>query len=115
MYYQKSLDLERKGEIIALTGGAVGLLGILAGTLGTDNNSSNGDSNLLVITAATIIAGGSAATVTGFSLYITGSSRINRINKIQTAESLRLEIIPGGFYCGPVRNYQPGITFRMSF
>ena len=115
VYYQKSLNLERKGEIIALTGGVVGLLGILAGAAITDNNSSNGNLNLLELTAASMIAGGSIATVIGFSFYMTGATRINRINKIKTVELLRLELIPNAFCLGPNRNYQPAIIIRMSF
>lgn len=115
VYYQKSLNLQRNGEITALTGGIVGLLGILAGAAITDNNSSNGNSNVWGITAATMLVGGSVATVVGFSMYMTGASRINRINEIRNTELLRLELTPNVFYCGQLRNYQPGITLRVSF
>lgn len=115
MYHQKSMNLQRKGEIVALTGGAVGLLGILLGTVATDTNSSNGDLNMLGLTAAVMMAGGVAATVTGFTFYVMGASRTNKINKVRTAEALRFELIPGGFYCREIQNCQTGITLRMSF
>ena len=114
MYYQKSLNLERKGEIIALTGGAAGLLGILGGAL-TQKNSSTGNSDVLVITSATLLIGGSIATIVGFSMYMTGSSRVNRINKIQYAESLRFELFPDITYCWQTQNYHSGIALRISF
>ena len=114
MYYQKSLNLERKGEIIALTGGAAGLLGILGGAF-TQKNSSTGNSDVLVITSATLLIGGSIATIVGFSMYMTGASRVNRINKIQYAESFRLELFPDIMYCRQTQNYHSGITLRIRF
>jgi|GEM_PF-963990 len=115
VYYQKSLNLERKGEIVALTGGVVGLLGILAGALITDNNPPNESKNAVDIAAVTMIAGGSAATIIGFSMYMTGASRVNRINKIQNTELFQMELIPNAFYCEHIRKYQHGITLRISF
>lgn len=115
LYYQKSSNLERKGEIIALTGGVVGLLGILAGVIVTDNNSSDRSSDLLVATSAAMITGGSIATIVGFTMYMTGASRISRINNIQHVELLRMELIPGTFYSMHTQKYQPGVTLRICF
>ena len=115
LYYQKSLALERKGEKLALTGAAVGLLGILTGALVTDNNSSVGNSNVLGIAAGAMMMGGSVATIVGFSLYMIGTFRVDKINKIHYTNSLQIEVSPGYFHCMHTQNYQSGITFRISF
>ena len=113
LYYQKSLALERKGEKLALTGAAVGLLGILTGALVTDNNV--GDSNVLGIAAGAMMMGGSVATIVGFSLYMTGTFRVDKINKIHYANSLQIEVSPVCLHCMHTQNYQSGITFRIRF
>jgi len=115
LYHQKSMNLQRNGEIMAITGGVVGLAGILAGTLISDNSSSNVSLNALTFTSAAIITGGTVATIVGFSLYVTGASRVSRINKIQNTEVLRLEIMPDTFYCGHIQSCQTGIKLRISF
>lgn len=115
LYRQKSANLQRKGEIVALTGGVVGLLGILAGVIVTDNNTSDEDSDFLVATSAAMITAGSIATIVGFSFYMTGSSRINRINKIQFTNSLRLELNPGILYSSHNHEFHPSLTLKMSF
>lgn len=104
-----------KEKIVALTGGVVGLLGILAGVIVTDNNTSDEDSDFLVATSAAMITAGSIATIVGFSFYMTGSSRINRINRIQFANSLRLELNPGILYSSHNHEFHPGLTLKMSF
>lgn len=115
LYYQKSLALERKGEKLALTGAAVGILGILTGALVTDNSSSGGDSNVLGSAAGAMMVGGSVATIVGISLYMIGTFRVDKINKIQYANSLQVEALLGCFHSIHTHNSQPGITFRIRF
>jgi len=115
LYQRKSLELKKKGEILTFAGTGVGLLGIVMGTVATDSNSSDGDLNAVTVTAATMLVGGGVASTIGLTMYFTGYSRVNRINRIQYAESLRLEIVPCGFYCKHTQNYQRGITLRLRF
>jgi hypothetical protein len=115
LYQQKSLELQKKGEFLIITGAGVGLLGIVLGTLAADNNSSDAGSNALTITAAAMYIGGAVAEVIGLPIFFTGYSRVNRIYKIQNAESLRLELIPDSFYCKHTKNYQTGVTLRLRF
>jgi len=114
LYYQKAMNLERMGETLAITGAAAGLLGILGGAALNDDCSS-GETSVLCVTAATLMAGGVAATIIGFTMYMTGISRIDKIRKVQFSDSFQLEVIPGGFYCSHPQNYPTGITLRISF
>ncbi|WP_163323421.1 hypothetical protein [Draconibacterium mangrovi] len=114
LYYQKAINLERRGEFLAITGGAAGLIGILGGAALNDDCSSGGTS-VLCVTVATLMTVGVAATIIGFTMYMTGISRIDRIRKVQFADSFQLELIPGGFYCSHPQNYTSGITLRISF
>lgn len=114
LYYQKAMNLERMGETLALTGAAAGLIGILGGAILNDDCSS-GDTSILCITAATLMAGGVAATIIGFTMYMTAITRIDRIRKVQFSDSFQLELIPGGFYCSHPQNYLTGITLRITF
>lgn len=114
LYYQKAVNLERKGETFAITGAAAGLIGILGGAALNDDCSSDG-TRVLCVTAATLMAGGVAATIIGFTMYMTGISRIDKIRKIQFSNSFQLELIPGGFYCSYPQNYTSGITLRITF
>ncbi|WP_319502622.1 hypothetical protein [uncultured Draconibacterium sp.] len=108
------MNLERMGETLALTGAAAGLLGILGGATLNDDCSSGGR-GIMCITVATLMAGGVAATIIGFTMYMTGISRIDRIRKVQFSNSFQLEIIPGGFYCSYPQSSPAGITLRISF
>lgn len=114
LYKHKSMELKKKGEILTFAGTGVCLLGIVIGAA-TDSNSSNGDLNAATITAATLLAGGALTSTIGLTMFFTGDSRVNRINRIQYAESLRLEIIPCGFYSKHSQNYQTGLTLHLSF
>ncbi|WP_319480908.1 hypothetical protein [uncultured Draconibacterium sp.] len=114
LYYQKAMNLERTGETLALAGAAAGLIGILGGATLNDDCSSGGR-GIMRITAATLMAGGVAVAIIGFTMYITGISRIERIRKVQFSNSLQMEVIPGGFYCSHPQSSPTGITLRISF
>ena len=115
LYQRKSLELKKKGEILTIAGAGVSLLGIVIGTVATDSNSSDGDLNAVTVTAATMLAGGAVASTIGLTMYFTEDSRVNRINRIQYAESLQLEIAPCRFYCKHNQDYQTGLTRRLRF
>jgi hypothetical protein len=114
LYYQKALNLEQTGETLAITGAAAGLIGIL-GAATQNSNCSSGGSSVLCVTAAALISGGVAATIIGFTMYMTGISRIDKIRKVQFSNSYKLELIPGRFYCSHPPNYPTGITLRITF
>nr|WP_321357135.1 hypothetical protein [uncultured Draconibacterium sp.] len=114
LYYQKARNLEWKGETLCVVGAAAGLVGILGGAALNDDCSSGG-SGILCITAATLMTGGVAATIIGFTMYMTGISRIDRINKVQFFQSIKMEVLPGHFYSWRTKNYPTGITLRITF
>ncbi|WP_347839819.1 hypothetical protein [uncultured Draconibacterium sp.] len=62
----KASDLKKK--ILAIPGATIGLIGIVAGTLASDNNSSNEETSFLV-----------------------GASRIEKINRIRFCELFHQE------------------------
>lgn len=114
LYYHKAMNLERMGETLSIAGAAAGLVGVLGGAVLNDDCSSAG-SSVLCATAATLMAGGVAATIIGFTMYMTGISRLDRIRSVQFSDSFQLELIPGGFYCSHPQNYPSGITLRITF
>ncbi|MDX8339769.1 hypothetical protein SLH46_11280 [Draconibacterium sp. IB214405] len=110
LYYQKSLNLQDKGQYVAFIGVPMALVGIVAGSL-----AGGGDSDFLVATSATLMAVGSAASIIGFTLFMAGSTRVDRINKVRRTYAMQLELLPGGLYCTQTHNYTPGITLRLKF
>jgi len=108
MYLQKAHNLKKSGKVVTLIGTASILTGMVL--VATDN-----ETNAYIGIGMTVI--GLGVTVVGIPIFISGSSRVKRINKIKNSVSdgLFFEIAPCSFQNHLAHNHQYGSTLRIRF
>lgn len=112
LYLEKAQKQKRAGAIISVVGPVTFVSGILLVTRayggGTEGQFAAGISMMVL---------GPAVTVVGLPVLITGSSRVNRINKFKSSsiKGASIEVAPALIYNYQAHNQQPGMTLVVRF
>jgi hypothetical protein len=112
LYLNKAKKTKKTGTILTI----VGPIAFVGGTaLFIDGFDS--DSTTEGATGAYLSLGGMVSTAVGLPLLITGSSRVNKINRIKNAKfnGVTMEFAPYNFYNCQAQTYQLGLTLRVRF
>lgn len=114
LYLIKAKKLKKTGARLSIGGPITAVAGFAmfsASWSGNFGGSGTAGAGLIMF------LGGAGVTVVGLPILITGSSRVNRINKIKatTYNGIRMDIIPNHLYNSTTQDYYPGVTLRLTF
>lgn len=115
-YLDKAQKLRKTGGTLLTVGPAAVLAGALLVWTSDYTLFSNDGSDGMLVAGGLMMAGGLTTTIVGIPLRITGSNRINRINKfLSTSEVITLEFTACNFKPFGGQSLQPGMTVRWRF
>ena len=107
---------KKTGTIVSIAGASTALAGILVVGVTYDNDELFGFNTGTTIGAWMMLLG-MGATVVGIPILITGSTRVNRINREidRRSNAVSVAIAPCRYTSHLTQNNQIGMTFKLSF
>ncbi len=110
IYLDKALKLKKDGKTVTIVGGATIGAGVLVGLVGPKNLGT-------VAVAGLVGIAGLGTMAVGIPMRITGKKRVERINTIKNTayDGIKIDLKPCAQYNLVTQDYQPCVTFRISF